>query len=670
MSRTTVLCEVDKVNERRVDGWRGTLDSDPLTPAGHAQRQLRMAQVSAQDRLIADFPSLDSALVYAILSDFTHPLSAADERAARDILDSLARDADSQDPLDEPDLAASSQAEPSEDDRVQLLRLLDEAAAEFGRRLEGATIEDGASAATRTASNGSSDAQSDEQAARFWPRSEAASLTSDDDGRPLEAGKLVWDVPDDFLEDVEDDPLAFLASVFPHIDLAQLEAKIQEVSKPAAAGGGVAARPADLETLIEDLLSQDLITSLTEVDAEAAAKAAAPADPDGIAEMNRQQKRKVKAAQKASNSYSLTSTPHVSYAAAATAATQPPSMSALASAPSSANAWVSITSQTSLLSTLLHIPAARITSLYYKQSSSLPHTVSVLLSQLSRERPFETLPNNFELRAQLRLIIPPSRANDDVLEMLLSATEGDLSDALDLHHFLRDLESDLGKNLTLISMLSADAPESSVTPLATLSGSSDGFTTVTSLRRSPTLPRASLHPAPDRSHSYNDCAALALEYLEKRNEAFRTAARHFQKGGLGERGAAGYWAEKGREYDRERRKWEERAAKAAVGERRAITDPNTIDLHGLTLAHALKIVDEATVSWWANARDSVSITPLRIIVGVGRHSRNNTPILAPAVTKHLDKHGWRWKWDDGPLVAGGIGTAGSTKGAVKVLGVK
>lgn len=41
--------------------------------------------------------------------------------------------------------------------------------------------------------------------------------------------------------------------------------------------------------------------------------------------------------------------------------------------------------------------------------------------------------------------------------------------------------------------------------------------------------------------------------------------------------------------------------------RRAITDPNTIDLHGLTLAHALKIVDEATNSWWANARDCTSI---------------------------------------------------------------
>ena len=60
--------------------------------------------------------------------------------------------------------------------------------------------------------------------------------------------------------------------------------------------------------------------------------------------------------------------------------------------------------------------------------------------------------------------------------------------------------------------------------------------------------------------------------------------------------------------------------------------------------------------------------PLRIITGVGRHSRGGTPILAPAVTKHLDRTGWRWKWDDGPLVAGGIGPVNS-KGAVRVIGV-
>lgn len=75
------------------------------------------------------------------------------------------------------------------------------------------------------------------------------------------------------------------------------------------------------------------------------------------------------------------------------------------------------------------------------------------------------------------------------------------------------------------------------------------------------------------------------------------------------------------------------------------------------------------------------VTPLRIITGVGRHSRNNAPILAPAVTKHLDRHGWYWKWDDSPLTlaSGGLnggtttpggGGGGGVRGAVKVLGLK
>jgi len=29
----------------------------------------------------------------------------------------------------------------------------------------------------------------------------------------------------------------------------------------------------------------------------------------------------------------------------------------------------------------------------------------------------------------------------------------------------------------------------------------------------------------------------------------------------------------------------------------------TVDLHGLTLSHSLKIVEEAVNTWWANARD-------------------------------------------------------------------
>ena len=119
-------------------------------------------------------------------------------------------------------------------------------------------------------------------------------------------------------------------------------------------------------------------------------------------------------------------------------------------------------------------------------------------------------------------------------------------------------------------------------------------------------------------------------------------------------------------------------------------DVNTVDLHGMTLAHALKIVEEAVNAWWANARDGgqpyfffsscrrrtdpsatvISPEPLRIITGIGRHSRNQTPILLPAVTKHLDKNGWRWRYDDSPYVVGGQGPSRDARGAVKVLGVK
>ncbi|GAA5990172.1 hypothetical protein JCM10908_005857 [Rhodotorula pacifica] len=718
-----------------------------------------------QDRLLADYcPPLDSALVYAILSDYSSPLSTEDEQAARELLSSLAKEAEAT-LNDQPEgghlyasndnsasLASSDEPipiPPVEDERVELLRLLDQAAAELAPRskqqqqlrplartpsnrsaqpaaalttaisdvtnaLE-TTSHGGASSSSASGGSGASTdltgttgAAGGNHAgqARFWNGSTASSVTTASEGGDLlldetatdsiphqtvtgQPATLVWDPTivgdDDFgtFYDVQDDPLAFLASVFPHIELAQLEAKINEAtaanaSADAAAGPLAPTRPGDLEALIEDLLSQDLITSLTEADAEAAAAANALApDPDRIADLSKQQKRRVKAAHKAANSFSLTSTPHVSYASAAKAAEDGRTASALAAAPSGANAWVSFSSQASLLATLLHIPPTRVTSTYYQQSSSLPLTISTLLTQLATERVFEAIPNALELKAQLRLIVPLSRASDDDLEVLLSATEGDLSDALDLHHFIRDVEASMGTNLTLSSLVAREA-ETNGNGIG--STASDGFTLVPSAaaRRATAASSASHLPAgPSDRYSYEDCASLALEYLVKRNEAFRTAARSFQRGGQGERGAAGYWAEKGREYDRERRKWEERAARAAVGERRHKTqDPYTIDLHGLTLAHALTIVDETCNSWWSANRDSEHVPPLRIITGVGRHSRNNAPILAPAVTKHLDRHGWYWRWDDSPLThASGIstpggGVAGGVKGAVKVLGVK
>lgn len=689
--------------------------------------------------------------MYAILSDYDSPLSHQDEHTARELLSSLAQvaaaDQDNDlidndlSPSEEPSsaqttsLAATAESDsssvplasvPAQDERVELLRLLDQAAAELAPRTKqqqlrrplaaaagagsglhpGNTVSDITGALETTSLGGGSSSSTSAAVApsRFSNTSTASSITTasenDDEQHPYTndslkmttapaAASLVWDPAavathreddldgdDEFgtFYDVQDDPLAFLASVFPHIELAQLEAKIKEASSAgadpsAAADLATTTKPGDLEALIEDLLSQDLITSLTEADAEAAAAANAPApDPDRFADLSKQQKRRVKAAHKAANSYSLTSARQqqqsVSYASAARGAEDGTAVSALAAAPSGANAWVSFSSQASLLATLLHVPPTRVTSTYYQQSSSLPQTISILLTQVATERDFATqIPNALELRAQLRLIVPPNRASDDDLEVLLSATEGDLSDALDLHHFVREVEASMGTNLTLSSLV---ARESSTDAAAAGGGEKGGFTLVPSAaarRRATTannnnnhlLASASASTTATDRYSYEDCASLALEYLVKRNEAFRTAARSFQRGGRGERGAAGYWAEKGREYDRERRKWEERAARATVGERRCVfprrgssfsissssqkqnppltlslshtifsllfvlvkpracrhktQDPYTIDLHGLTLAHALTIVDETCNSWWSANRDGEHFAP-------------------------------------------------------------
>ncbi|GAA5841929.1 hypothetical protein JCM9279_003157 [Rhodotorula babjevae] len=674
-----------------------------------------MAEPSPTDRLVAAFsPPLDSALVYAILSDYAEPLSQDDELQARGTLQSLADQADLVDDTPTAALDPDStlvpapashdsdlgDSRPPVDERAELLAIINQAnhtlrldrtrssanaspvdsrsahpprprapasatASDLSSALEHSSLDDDSSSADPRASS----ADSGSAAPRFWDDRQAASMTSDEDG-PGGVARLVWDAPDGgFDYEVSDDPLAFLASVFPHIDLAQLEAKIAEVKELEPTEDGLAAQPADLERLIEDLLSQDLITSLAEADADAAAAENAPApDPDGLASMDRQQRRRVKVANKAAQSLSLTTTPHISYAKAATHRPQG-SLSALADAPLSTNAWASISSQASFLAAAMHLSVARITSTYHAHGSSLARTVAVLLVQLARERPFEQLAGGVARKNELRLIVPAAKASDDHLEALLSATEGDLSDALDLLGFVADLEKAVGAPLPLSALISRPGAGSA---LAATTTTPDGFTVVSTPTCTPSVrPAGAAHAAAaagDDRYTHEQCHALALEYLAKRNDAFRTAARSFQRGGQGERGAAGFWADRGREFDGERRKWEERAARAAVGERRTKTGANVVDLHGLSLAHALKIVDEVTNTWWSNARDSTHPEPLRIITGVGRHSRGGTPILAPAVTKHLDRTGWRWKWDDGPMVAGGIGPVNS-KGAVRVIGV-
>lgn len=540
-------------------------------------------------------PQLDPALVYAILSDYTSPLSATDELSARQTLDSLAQDAQQTDPsFAEVGIAGDSNGEGSS------ARGDGSAAAsvsELSSQLEASSLSlsEGGGGGRRSA-----DPERRSPAGRaFWDKS-AASLTSEEENGAAKFAEYGLDefTAYDDLGGGGDDPLAFLASVFPDMDLLVLQKKLE--GTPYA--DGTPAALVDLEALVEELLCQDLITSLNEEEADSAAEEAGAWQAAG-GKASKQQRRREKAEQKAHSSFSLTSTPHLERpsSAASHRATRSRdendlTSSALFSASSTSNAWASISSHATYLSALMHIDPTRVSSTYYQQKSSLPATITVLLSQLAADRPFSSLPDGDDLKASLRSLVPPGTltsigpvAQEDELEALLCATEGDVSDALDLHAFVSDVQRSLGKNLVAWSLLAAaDAPLSSAE--VTKKRLSDGFTTVSNARRraSPETSYASL-PSTSSAHATHltsastptpaflrltadDCRALASEALQNRNEAFRAAARAFQKGhGRGvEKGGATVQSEKGRMYEKERRKWEEEAARRTIGERRCV----------------------------------------------------------------------------------------------------
>ncbi|KAJ5173137.1 hypothetical protein N7492_005730 [Penicillium capsulatum] len=86
-----------------------------------------------------------------------------------------------------------------------------------------------------------------------------------------------------------------------------------------------------------------------------------------------------------------------------------------------------------------------------------------------------------------------------------------------------------------------------------------------------------------------------------------------------------------------------------------------LDLHGVTVANALRITRERVEAWWHALGDTKFIRGggksvhggFKIVTGVGRHSHDGTSRLGPAVSKMLMSEGWRFEIDRGCLLVTG-----------------
>ncbi|KAF8166564.1 hypothetical protein K438DRAFT_1856968 [Mycena galopus ATCC 62051] len=143
------------------------------------------------------------------------------------------------------------------------------------------------------------------------------------------------------------------------------------------------------------------------------------------------------------------------------------------------------------------------------------------------------------------------------------------------------------------------------------------------------------------------------ESMRRRDELLREAARMWQRGNKRTRGGevALYFAERAREFQEVARREALEAARLMVYSRRR---DDTVDLHGVTAAEAVVIVNEILREgeWSADK-------PLKIITGRGSHSVGQLSVLKPAVKKALEEDGWVvGTWDAGVTVRGRRGGRG------------
>ena len=257
------------------------------------------------------------------------------------------------------------------------------------------------------------------------------------------------------------------------------------------------------------------------------------------------------------------------------------------------NVWAQTDSTILYLATLLSVPAGALSSLFYQNSNSLPLAISKILD--NAEETFESLEDGEAKVAEMKVLFPEKPLT--TFRRCLCATSGDVNKAVELVRTIEDVYAREGTPLAhglLLGVSAADrAKNSALHKAAPIPG--------IGLNGTSALPKRLPGGGFERPPSSQDCFILANTIRLKRDDAYRSAARTWQaKNQVGSSGVAAYWADHGRQLDKQAREWELRAARATVDERRKqARSLQSVDLHGLTVQQALTVTSECLTAWWA-----------------------------------------------------------------------
>ncbi|KAF9276211.1 hypothetical protein BGZ68_010189, partial [Mortierella alpina] len=348
------------------------------------------------------------------------------------------------------------------------------------------------------------------------------------------------------------------------------------------------------------------------------------------------------------------------------------------------NEWATFEHQISILMNIFHtVPQKVIVSEYHANGTNLFQTVDSLEKRLKLENQHGAAQgrerqSQFDMNlAQLIELFPDHSAAG--LKRMLVYNGGNLQDAMNAV-----LAADIarGEQIELASLSTPSSSSSSKRPhmvpfqadirFADKNAVPNPSSTGHRLKSLPSTnnpfpsgPRPFPNTLLDKANTelYNDdddpvwCRQRAQETLEQRNELFRKAARAYKGAknkGAGMGGIAAYYADEGKKLDVQGKQWHMRAARAVVQQHRLESnDPNLVDLHGLTIAEAQTVVKEAVTQWFSRSTmqaNRIAAKPLKIVCGVGSHSKDRIARLYPTILSLLMKDGWRCEADNGVIV--------------------
>ncbi|EEP76341.1 predicted protein [Uncinocarpus reesii 1704] len=165
----------------------------------------------------------------------------------------------------------------------------------------------------------------------------------------------------------------------------------------------------------------------------------------------------------------------------------------------------------------------------------------------------------------------------------------------------------------------------------------------------------------DAGISFGSSRILADHHRRAGETAFNKAQVAYRRGKsdhlMG--AAASYYSDLGRKHIEIARRETSAAADALVDSQSRGT---VLDLHGVSVQDGVRIACERVEDWWESLGDA-KYAPggggpvrqgFRIITGLGRHSKNGTAKLGPAVASRLAKEGWRVEVAQGHLTVTGL----------------